>query len=39
VYLNGHPFVLVVFARTDNPDTGIQAIRDIARASATFVGG
>lgn len=39
VYLNGHPFVLVVFARTNDPDTGIQAIRDIARASATLIGG
>jgi beta-lactamase class A len=39
VYLNGHPFILVVFARTDDPNTGVQAIRDIARASATLMGG
>ncbi|MBO0689972.1 MAG: serine hydrolase [Candidatus Dormibacteraeota bacterium] len=39
VYLNGHPFILVVFTRADDPDTGIQAIRDIARASATLIGG
>ena len=32
------PFVISVFTDTDNPDQGIQAIRDVARAAARFYG-
>jgi hypothetical protein len=38
VYLGGNPFVISMFTDTDDPDNGIQAIRDVARAAAAFYG-
>jgi hypothetical protein len=38
VYLGGNPFVISMFTDTDDPDTGAQAIRDVARAAAAFYG-
>lgn len=32
----GRPFVISMFTDTDNPDQGVQAIRDVARAAARF---
>jgi beta-lactamase class A len=39
VYLSGHPFLIAVLTRTSNPDTGVQIIRDVARAAAAYYGG
>jgi beta-lactamase class A len=30
----GRPFVISMFTDTNNPDQGVQAIRDVARAAA-----
>jgi beta-lactamase class A len=38
VYLGANPFVISMFTDTDDPDTGAQAIRDVARAAAAFYG-
>jgi len=32
----GHPFVISMFTDGDNPDQGVQAIRDVARAAARY---
>ncbi|MFZ0217036.1 MAG: serine hydrolase [Candidatus Dormiibacterota bacterium] len=34
-----HPFVLSMLTDCPDPDTGVQAIRDVARAAVTFEGG
>jgi beta-lactamase class A len=36
VYLQGRPFVISMFTDTDDPDVGVQAIRDVARAAYWF---
>ena len=36
VVYTGHPFVISMFTTTDNPDQGVQAIRDVARAAARY---
>jgi beta-lactamase class A len=36
VFLPGHPFVISMFTYTGDGSTGIQAIRDVARAAAWF---
>jgi beta-lactamase class A len=33
VFLPGRPFVISMFTDSDNPDQGVQAIRDVARAA------
>jgi beta-lactamase class A len=38
VYLGGNPFVISMFTDSDDPDKGMQAIRDVARAAAAFYG-
>jgi hypothetical protein len=32
----GHPFVISMFTDGENPDQGVQAIRDVARAAARY---
>ncbi len=32
----GHPFVISMFTDGDNPDQGVQAIRDVARAATRY---
>jgi hypothetical protein len=36
VFLPGHPFVISMYTYTGDGTTGIQAIRDVARAAAWF---
>ena len=36
VLLNGHPFILSMFTWTDDYTTGLQAIRDVARAAVDY---
>jgi beta-lactamase class A len=39
VFLSGHPFLIAVLTQTSSPDTGVQVIRDVARAAASYYGG
>jgi beta-lactamase class A len=34
IVFGGRPFVISIFTDTDNPDQGVQAIRDVSRAAA-----
>jgi beta-lactamase class A len=36
VVYSAHPFVISMFTDGDNPDQGVQAIRDVARAAARY---
>jgi beta-lactamase class A/protocatechuate 3,4-dioxygenase beta subunit len=36
IVYTGHPFVISMFTDGDNPDQGVQAIRDVARAAARY---
>lgn len=36
VYLARNPFTVCVFTETDDPDRGVQVIRDVARAAARY---
>jgi beta-lactamase class A len=36
VFLPGDPFAICVFTDTDNPDHGVQVIRDVARAAVRY---
>jgi beta-lactamase class A len=38
VYAPGSPFVICVFTTTSDPNTGVQAIRDITRAAYRYLG-
>ena len=38
VYLPGRPFTICVFTTTQDPDLGVQVIRDVARAAARYYG-